>query len=511
MVGRVGPVSRGAPSLRPVSLGWHIATIILLSSLFSVAVGAGAMLVDGHERLQSQAVIDRQREGADAAAELSTIWHETGGRLIGLASALGDQPTQETFGAAVSRLDVLQGPVVAVRYITNETAWQRPMGPVLPGPLQSLEITGGRLEAAYTAAGIQRILDRHAARLTPSATMFWAPNGDGVDVAGLGGAIIVEQEGIGWLTVDRATMWRAGGTGIAVGAACIAGTLIASTVLVRPLRRIQDDARQLAAGGRPARRGGPKEIAHISASMNEAAAEVARERQALQLAQEKLGADLRRQTRSLADQEVRLRRLYEGISHDIKGPLITANVLLQQTQRDAPRHDERLDRAMVALDRLRDLVGQLGLLSRAGTEPDNRLFDVAPLIQRAAAAAEDIVNRRGRSVTLSGPAMAIRTDIDRLETVVTLLVDNGLRHGGNVRIRWARGPVFCISISDDGPGFDFDPAMFEPFAVRSDRPGVAAGLGLAIAHRLVHSLGGGLQMNSDANGTRCSIFLPEAA
>ncbi len=486
-----------------------MAAIVLVCSLFSVAAGAGAMLLDGHDRLEAQAALDREREGADAAAALSAIWHRTEGHLLSLSSALGDGPTNETFGNAVAALGILDGSVSAVRYASNDTWWQRPPGAVLASPLVRVPIEGGHLEASFDGAAIQAVLDAHAARLSPHATMAWDPQASGgAAVTGFGGAVRISQQDISILTVDRATLLHATGTGVAVAATSVMGAVIASSILVRPLRRMQDDARALAAGQAPAKRGGPKEFARLSASMRDAAAEVARERHDLQLVQERLGASLRRQTRTVADQEVRLRRLFEGISHDIKGPLITANVLLQQTRRDAKGLDERLDRAMVALDRLRGLVDQLGMLSRATTAPLHTVVDLGPLLKQAAQEAAAAVGPRARLVRLSGPKLVIRSDPERLRTAIRLLVDNALRHGGDTRITWHEGPVPTILILDQGPGFDFVPAMFEPFAVRSDKPGVAAGLGLAIAHRFIRSLGGGLQIHSDTTGTRCTVFLP---
>ncbi len=494
--------------MRPVSLRWHVAASVLIVSLLSVAAGAGAMLVAGHQQNVIDAERARERAAGDAAVDIDALWQRTAGRLVALSSALGDTPNDQQFGVAVGALDMLDSTIVYVRFEHGGTMFERPVNGGGAGPEVVFEAEDTRLRAEVARSTIDGIVDRHAAHLGPGAALSWDANATaGQAVITFGGAVTYAPAAAGPLVFEAATVVNAAGTGLAVAVTSAIGAAVAATVLVRPLRRFEADARALAEGRKPGSHRGVKELAGIATSMQNAAADVARDRHDLQLVQEKLGASLRKQTQVVADQEARLRRLFEGISHDIKGPLITANVLLQQVQRDAAGEHESLDRALVALHRLRALVHQLSLLSRASSEPTMAPFDLAPIIKQAAESCKR-ADTQGRNVQWSGPKVVLRSDAERLRIALAMLIDNGLRHGGDVRIQWVSGPVPSIEIADNGPGFAFTPEMFEPFAVRNDRPGVAAGLGLAIANRLVRSLGGGLKISSDASGTRCAIFLP---
>ncbi len=491
--------------MKPLSLRWQFAITALLVSALSVGIGAGAMLYTGHTQSQERMAAATHRELDAASSEMDALWHRTMGRLSTLSSALGSHPTNESFGIAVSSLRVLGDGVTRVEFDDGVAQWQRPLNATVPGLVVAAS-DDPRLRMIVDAAAIQAVLDRHSRLLEPPGVIIW-DEGAGMDTA-FGGRLRAEQDLPGLLAIQPPVLVQAAATGAVVAAASGAAAALAGTLLVRPLKRFEADARALAEGRRPEGRGGSKELARLSRSMQQAAADVARERHELQVVQEKLGATVRRQTRAVAEQEARFQRLFEGISHDIKGPLITANVLLQQVQREGSDGSERLDRAMIALKRLRALVLELGLLSRASTQATMAPFDLGPLVKAAVDdACRDVAN--ASHVQWSGPNIVLRSDAERLRLAMRMLIDNGLRHGGNVRVQWVAGPVPCIRIMDDGPGFVFAPNMLEPFAVRSDQPGVAAGLGLPIANRLVRSLGGGLQIRSDAAGTRCAIFLPE--
>jgi len=63
-----------------------------------------------------------------------------------------------------------------------------------------------------------------------------------------------------------------------------------------------------------------------------------------------------------------------------------------------------------------------------------------------------------------------------------------------------------VEVLDDGPGVPHDeqPSLFAPFAKRGASGG-GAGLGLAIAHQLMHAFGGAISFNNaDPHG---SVFI----
>jgi signal transduction histidine kinase len=118
------------------------------------------------------------------------------------------------------------------------------------------------------------------------------------------------------------------------------------------------------------------------------------------------------------------------------------------------------------------------------------------------------------------PADAVLiADFDRLLQVLTNLVGNAFRYGGDavevtVRAR-VSGARVLIDVADTGPGID--PAdqerLFERFfrghGAKPDDGG--AGLGLPIAQRLVERMGGTLSLSSEpGRGTSVVIDLPAA-
>ena len=105
----------------------------------------------------------------------------------------------------------------------------------------------------------------------------------------------------------------------------------------------------------------------------------------------------------------------------------------------------------------------------------------------------------------------------RLVRVLQNLLQNAIRHtpaDGTVRMEARRGPAGLeLVIEDTGEGI---PAaaldqVFEPFW-RGDRARSTSGsgLGLALAKRIVESLGGQIRVESEpAAGSRFAVVLPE--
>jgi len=112
-------------------------------------------------------------------------------------------------------------------------------------------------------------------------------------------------------------------------------------------------------------------------------------------------------------------------------------------------------------------------------------------------------------------------DADRLGQVFGNLIDNALKHtaGGSERGRvvlrgeQSDGAVIC-SVTDNGTGIPSEdlPRIFERF-YQVDKSRVrrqsGAGLGLAIAHEIVHAHGGVIKVESvEGLGTRFTVELP---
>ena len=108
-------------------------------------------------------------------------------------------------------------------------------------------------------------------------------------------------------------------------------------------------------------------------------------------------------------------------------------------------------------------------------------------------------------------------DIALVERVLENLIDNALTHspqGGAIRIPIAsKGDSVRVTVSDSGPGIapEHLPRVFDRFyqAENAHRGNAHAGLGLAIAKRIVELHGARLEVESTlGQGTAFSFQLP---
>jgi signal transduction histidine kinase len=120
----------------------------------------------------------------------------------------------------------------------------------------------------------------------------------------------------------------------------------------------------------------------------------------------------------------------------------------------------------------------------------------------------------GVELVVQGDAGLVDGDRDRLQQVVSNLLDNAIRHApsrSTVLISlWRTDTEAGLTVSDEGPGVPADERerIFERF-VRRDRarPRTAgAGLGLAISREIMHAHGGRIWVEDGAQGRGGSTF-----
>jgi signal transduction histidine kinase len=182
------------------------------------------------------------------------------------------------------------------------------------------------------------------------------------------------------------------------------------------------------------------------------------------------------------------------VSHDLRTP-ITRLRLRSEFIADPALRAQMLDE----LTRMNTMVESILVYLRGGSprEPAT-MIDIATSLHTICDQFADL----GHNVGYDGPDhLAIEAHPEELRRAITNLVDNAVRHGGNVTVRLAgSASTVSIAVEDDGPGIlDADKdSMQQPFvrgdAARGMNDHGGFGLGLAIARTAVVVHGGTLEL-----------------
>lgn len=228
-------------------------------------------------------------------------------------------------------------------------------------------------------------------------------------------------------------------------------------------------------------------------------------------------------------QTERLRReLTANVSHELRTPL-TSIKGFAETLLDGAMHQEETARRFLSIinsetDRLVKLVDDLldlSLLESKRITLDPRPVDLGGLVARTVDKLRPLADTSRLTLVQSAPpGIVVFADADRLEQVLTNLVDNALKYtppGGRVEVQVAaeNGEVEVV-VNDTGLGIRPEdlPHVFERF-YRSDRSRTrgsgGTGLGLAIAKHLVEAHGGRISVSSRPNeGTTFTVRMPRS-
>jgi len=332
--------------------------------------------------------------------------------------------------------------------------------------------------------------------------------------------IVLRGKASQWLTEESSRSRVMRETTVAVLLACgVAGCalLAAMVVLTRPLRRLTAEIQAFRGEGltrTPAARGAD-EIAMLESAMHALQARVAD------------------QFRQMEESDRMRRELVANLSHDLQTPLTNIqgyaeHCLLRNETMPPTARAQALQLMLRHCASLSKRIGDLFDLSKldAGRiEPRLEAFCLAELMQ-------DVIDSyqfkaRARQVTLvlgaaSRSDACVRADMALLERVFQNLIDNALRYtpaGGAVSIDITVGPKdLLVSISDTGVGIAKEHLahVFERYYQAQDPgtvdDGPSAGLGLAIAKRILELHGSVIRVSSEiAKGTRFDFRLPRVA
>jgi nitrogen fixation/metabolism regulation signal transduction histidine kinase len=294
--------------------------------------------------------------------------------------------------------------------------------------------------------------------------------------------------------------------------------LYLSGTVSKPLRRLTDAARKVAAGDLSVKvaPGGGTEIASLSKTFNEMV-ERLREKRKLE---ERL---------HFAERSTALGRLASAVAHEIRNPLNFINLSIDHLRaRMAPadptsKEDfDRILRTMKAeISRLNRLVGDFLSFGKP-MRLDTRSCDLEQLLREVG----ELVNHKARDQGIALTVEAedhlprVMADPELLKTCFLNLMINAvdaMPDGGDltVDIRGVSGeegrPEVSVSVTDTGYGMKPEDisSAFEPYFSTKD---TGLGLGLALTRKIVSDHGGSITLESQSGrGTTARIRLPLVA
>jgi len=222
------------------------------------------------------------------------------------------------------------------------------------------------------------------------------------------------------------------------------------------------------------------------------------------------------------------RRLFIGaIAHDLRTPLFMLRGYLQGLENGVAATPERMAHYVAACrakaDALERLIADLFAYTRLEhleQQPACAPLDLGVLLDESVEGIQAPAAAKEIKLALDGPAEACMLSADGhlLARAVDNLLDNALRHtpdGGCIRVSWEReDSAVRVTVADSGPGIAAHdlPHIFTPLyrgETSRNRQTGGAGLGLAIARRILTAHGGDLTAaNNPTGGAIFTATLP---
>jgi two-component system, OmpR family, sensor kinase len=234
------------------------------------------------------------------------------------------------------------------------------------------------------------------------------------------------------------------------------------------------------------------------------------------------------QLQKLRTADLQLREAIAALSHDLQTPLTALGGYLDTVRmRDASlSEDERreyLDLAAVQQERLSHMVRaqfELSLLDSAAFPFDPQRSSLSDLVHDVTQELRPSAEACGVSLRTDVPpdAVLVHMDVALIQRVLENLLSNAIRHtahGGTVTLAVGQSrTAAAVTVTDTGRGIRpedlprvFDRSFRGSDASREDRAG--AGLGLAIAKRIIELHGGRIDVESTLGvGARFTFYLP---
>ena len=197
------------------------------------------------------------------------------------------------------------------------------------------------------------------------------------------------------------------------------------------------------------------------------------------------------------------------VSHDLKSPLVTSMGFISIVKKLAGQGKyqeaiERLDKVVLANERMSHLISDLLELSRVGrTETEKTRLDLNELLEDFCNQNCERIKSRGFELSLQGKFSVIHANRSRVLQVFENLISNALKYGSNptdsrIEIGGQITPTdHLVYVKDYGPGIaaDYHEKIFGLFyRLVNSREGT--GIGLAITKKIMKYYGGDIWVES---------------
>jgi len=293
--------------------------------------------------------------------------------------------------------------------------------------------------------------------------------------------------------------------------------------IIRPVRRLQEGTRQVAAGNleRALPVEGPREIADLARSFNVmmGTLEASREETLDYIVSlQQANGDLQRAQQELIRSEkmASVGHLAAGMAHEIGNPVSAMLGYLELLKAELPagRQSEIAERSLAEVARIDQLVKDL-LDYAAPAEDESPTAAPSEVLAEAAA----LLEHQGALTTVrlaedfppSLPPVAISRH-KLLQVMINLLLNarDASAEGGTIRLGGSdEGGGVRLWVADEGEGIGEEtlPHIFDPFYTGKP-PGKGRGLGLFVCHRIVEEAGGRIEVHSRKDrGTTFTVQL----
>ena len=230
-----------------------------------------------------------------------------------------------------------------------------------------------------------------------------------------------------------------------------------------------------------------------------------------------------------AQREQMHRQMLSSVSHDLKTPLASVigslEIYLRMQQQLPPEKLQTLLHTALQeayrLDHFVTNILDMGKLENGMVKTRAEMANVLLLLQDCAERMKPVMGSATLTVENVASPIMLQTDTTLLIRAISLLIDNGLKHGGepasiHLYARSTQEHTAEIRIWDEGPGIpsEMADAIFNKYTrmARQDHQKAGTGLGLAICRGIIELLNGTITVrNRPQGGAEFTIKLRDLA